>query len=83
MTASVDNSSIHHQGDLYERSRINSECNEPVPDKPDEMGDEADGEEGGSDESAEESDEGTPGGGDVDMRGEEADDDNADGESTQ
>jgi len=56
---------------------------EPVEDDPDQAGDDAEGEEGGSEESAEEGEEGTPGGGDVDMRGEEVEDQNADGESSQ
>src|SRR5947209_5033699 len=47
---------------------------EPVEDEPEDAGDEAEGEQGGSDDTAEEGDEGAPGGGDVDMRGEEAED---------
>jgi cobaltochelatase CobT len=54
-----------------------------VEEEPDEAGDEAEGEQGGSDDSAEQGDEGEPGGGDVEMRGEEAEDQNADGDSTQ
>ena len=53
------------------------------PDEPQEAGDDAEGEEGGTEDSAEQSDEGTPGGGDVEMRGEQAEDDNADGNSDQ
>jgi cobaltochelatase CobT len=45
---------------------------EPLEEEPEEGGDEEEGEEGGSDDSAEEGDEGTPGGGDVEVRGEEA-----------
>ena len=51
--------------------------------EPDEAGDDAEGEEGGSEESAEEGDEGTPGGGDMEMRGEETADENAEGDSSQ
>jgi cobaltochelatase CobT len=51
--------------------------------EPEESGDEAEGEQGGSDESAEEGDEGQPGGGDVEMRGEESEDQNTEGDSTQ
>ena len=56
---------------------------EPVDEQPDEAGDEAEGEEGGSEDSAEQGDEGTPGGGDVEMRGEEVEDENAEGDSSQ
>ena len=56
---------------------------QPVEDEPEEAGDDAEGDEGGSEDSAEEGDEGQPGGGDVDMRGEQAEDDNADGDSSQ
>jgi cobaltochelatase CobT len=52
-------------------------------DEPEESGDDADGEEGGSEDSAEQGEEGQPGGGDVDMRGEETEDQNAEGDSTQ
>jgi cobaltochelatase CobT len=51
--------------------------------QPEEGGDEAEGEEGGSEDSAEQGEEGTPGGGDVDMRGQEAEDQNAEAESNQ
>jgi cobaltochelatase CobT len=47
---------------------------DPERQEPDEAGDEEEGDEGGSDDSAEEGDEGTPGGGDTEMRGKEADD---------
>src|SRR5438552_7274699 len=56
---------------------------EPVEDQPEEAGDDAEGEEGGGDESAEQGDEGTPGGGDVEMRGQEAEDQDAAGDSSQ
>jgi cobaltochelatase CobT len=56
---------------------------EPAQEEPDTSGDDAEGEDAGSDDSAQEGDEGTPGGGDVEMRGEDAEDQNADGESTQ
>jgi cobaltochelatase CobT len=51
---------------------------QPFEDDPDDAGDDEDGEDGGDDNSAEEGDEGTPSGGDVDMRGEETEDDSAD-----
>ena len=47
----------------------------------DEAGDEAEGEEGGSDDKAEEGEESSPGGGDVDLRGEEVQDQDADGDT--
>jgi len=56
---------------------------EPTDEQSDEAGDDQEGEEGGSEESAEQGDEGTPGGGDVEMRGEEAEDSNADADSSQ
>ena len=34
MSLSIDHSSIHHKGDLYESGRINRECNVPVSGKP-------------------------------------------------
>jgi cobaltochelatase CobT len=55
---------------------------EPLEEDPDEAGDE-EGDEGGSEDTAEQDDEGTPGGGDVEMRGEEVEDENAEGESSQ
>jgi cobaltochelatase CobT len=55
---------------------------EPVDEEPDEGGDEAEGEEGGSEDAAEQGDEGTPGGGDVEMRGEEVEDQAAEQGST-
>ena len=48
--------------------------------EPEEAGDDAEGEEGGSDDSAEQGEEESPGGGDVDMRGEQVEDQDADGE---
>jgi cobaltochelatase CobT len=56
---------------------------DPNQDEPREAGDDAEGEEGGSEDSAEQGDEGTPGGGDMEMRGEEAEDENAEGDSDQ
>jgi cobaltochelatase CobT len=56
---------------------------EPAEEQPEEGGDEAEGEEAGSDDSAEQGDEGQPGGGDVEMRGEEVEDQNADGDSSE
>jgi cobaltochelatase CobT len=56
---------------------------EPVEDEPDEAGDEAEDEQGGSDDGADQNDEGEPGGGDIDMRGEEVEDENAEGDSSQ
>jgi cobaltochelatase CobT len=56
---------------------------EPLEDEPEDAGEEAEGEQGGSDDSAEQGDEGTPGGGDVEMRGEETEDQSADGDSSQ
>jgi len=56
---------------------------EPTQEEPDEGGNDAEGEEGGSEESAEQGDEGTPGGGDVEMRGQEAEDSSADADSSQ
>jgi cobaltochelatase CobT len=55
---------------------------EPADEEPDEGGDEAEGEEGGSEDTAEQGDEGTPGGGDVEMRGEEVEDQTAEQGST-
>src|SRR5205085_12399040 len=49
------------------------------PDEPQNAGDDAEGEEGGNEDSAEQGDEGEPGGGDAEMRGEPAEDENADG----
>jgi cobaltochelatase CobT len=48
-----------------------------------EGGDDAEGEEGGSEDTPEQGDEGTPGGGDVEMRGEEVEDQNSEGESSE
>ncbi|HEY3720409.1 MAG TPA: cobaltochelatase subunit CobT, partial [Roseiarcus sp.] len=54
-----------------------------IEDQPEEAGDDAEGEEGGSEDSAEQGDYGTPGGGDTEMRGEEAEDQNAQADSSQ
>ncbi|HEY7007165.1 MAG TPA: cobaltochelatase subunit CobT [Sphingomicrobium sp.] len=51
--------------------------------EPDEPGDDAEGDDGGSEDSAEEGDEGQPGGGDVEMRGEETEDQNNEGDSSE
>ena len=56
---------------------------EPTQEEPDESGNDEEGEEGGSEESAEQGDEGTPGGGDVEMRGEETEDSSRDADSSQ
>jgi cobaltochelatase CobT len=56
---------------------------EPMEEEPEDSGDDAEGEEGGSEEFAEQGDEGQPGGGDVEMRGEEKVDESAEGDSTQ
>ena len=58
-------------------------ADEPSDEDPDEGGDEAEGDDGGSDETAEQGDEGQPGGGDVEMRGDEAEDQSTDGDSTE
>jgi cobaltochelatase CobT len=50
---------------------------QPIEEEPEESGDEAEGDEGGSEDSAEQADDGTPGGGDVEMRGEEVEEDSA------
>ena len=51
-------------------------------DEPQEAGDDAEGDEGGSEDKAEQDEDGTPGGGDVEMRGEQAEDDSAEGDSS-
>jgi cobaltochelatase CobT len=56
---------------------------EPLEEEPEEGGDEGEGEDSGSDESAEEGEEGQPGGGDVEMRGEQTEDQSSEGDSTQ
>ena len=56
---------------------------EPLDEEPDEAGDDAEGDEGGSDDSAEQGEDETPGGGDVEMRGEETEDQNSEGDSGQ
>src|SRR5215213_6007666 len=50
---------------------------QPVEDEPENAGDDEEGEEGGQEDAAEEGDEGAPGGGDVEMRGQEAEDSDA------
>ena len=52
---------------------------EPFEDEPEEGGDEDEGEEGGGEDTPEEGEEGAPGGGDVEMRGEETEDASAEG----
>ena len=56
---------------------------EPTDDEPQNAGDNAEGEEGGSDDQPQEGDDGTPGGGDAEMRGEEVEDENAEGDSSE
>jgi cobaltochelatase CobT len=58
-------------------------ADEPTEEQPDQGGDDEEGDEGGSEETAEQGDEGTPGGGDVEMRGEETEDSSADADSSQ
>jgi cobaltochelatase CobT len=53
-------------------------ADEPVDDQPEEAGDDVEGDEGGSDDSSDEGDEGTPGGGDAEIRGQEAEDESSD-----
>jgi cobaltochelatase CobT len=50
---------------------------QPIEEEPEESGDEAEGDEGGSEDSAEQADDGTAGGRDVEMRGEEVEEDSA------
>src|SRR5947209_14161872 len=52
---------------------------EPFEDEPEEGGDEDEGDEGGGEDTPEEGEEGAPGGGDVEMRGEETEDASAEG----
>jgi len=56
---------------------------ERVDEEPDDAGDEAEGDERGSNDKAEQGDEGTPGGGDVEMRGEDTEDQDSEGDSAQ
>jgi len=56
---------------------------QPLEDEPQNAGDDAEGDEGSGDDKAEHDDEGTPGGGDVDMRGEEVEDQDAEGDSSE
>jgi cobaltochelatase CobT len=53
-----------------------------VPDEPDDAGDDAEGDDGGNQDPEDEGDEGTPGGGDAEMRGEEVEDEDAEGDSS-
>jgi cobaltochelatase CobT len=55
---------------------------EPAEDEP-EAGDDAEGDESGSEDSADQGDEANPGGGDVEMRGEEVEDQDAEADSNQ
>src|SRR4051794_22174808 len=54
-----------------------------LDDNPEQAGDDAEGDDGGSEDKGEQSDEGTPGGGDVEMRGEQVEDENAEGDSSE
>lgn len=54
---------------------------EPFEEQPDESGDEADGDEPGRNEESDQGEEDSPGGGDVEMRGEQVEDQNPEGES--
>ena len=56
---------------------------EPIDEESDQGGDDQEGEEGGSEDTADQGDEGTPGGGDVEMRGEETEDSTSDADSAQ
>ena len=55
---------------------------DPVQDEPENAGDDAEGDDGGNQDPEEEGDEGTPGGGDTEMRGEEVEDQDAEGDSS-
>ena len=56
---------------------------EPAEQEPDETGDQGEGDDSGGGESAEQVQEGSPSGGDMEMRGEPVEDENADGESSE
>ena len=56
---------------------------EPIDEESDQGGDDQEGEEGGSEDTADQGDEGTPGGGDAEMRGEETEDSTSDADSAQ
>lgn len=56
---------------------------EAADEEPEEGGEEAEGDQDGSDETAEQGDEGQPGGGDAEMRGEETEDQDSRSESTE
>jgi cobaltochelatase CobT len=60
-----------------------SAAEDQTEEDPDQAGDEAEGEEGGSDDKAEKGEESSPGGGDVDLRGEELQDEDANGDSSE
>jgi cobaltochelatase CobT len=60
-----------------------SAADDQTEEDPDQAGDEAEGEEGGSDDKAEKGEESSPGGGDVDLRGEELQDEDANGDSSE
>ena len=55
---------------------------DPIQDEPENAGDDAEGEDGGNQDPEEEGKEGTPGGGDTEMRGEEVEDQDAEGDSS-
>lgn len=55
---------------------------DPIQDEPENAGDDAEGDDGGNQDPEEEGDEGTPGGGDTEMRGEEVEDQDAEGDSS-
>ncbi len=56
---------------------------EPAEEEPEDGGDDSEGDEGGSEDQAEQGEEESPGGGDVEMRGEEVEDQGSEGDSTQ
>jgi cobaltochelatase CobT len=56
---------------------------ESPEDLPEEAGDDSEGDQSGDDDKAEQGEDSTPGGGDVEMRGEEVEDENADGDSSE
>ena len=56
---------------------------DPSEEQPDESGDEAEGDEPGRNEESDQGEENSPGGGDVEMRGEQVEDQDADGESNE
>ena len=60
-----------------------SAAEEPIDDDPDEAGEEGEGDDSGSDDNAEQGEDKTPGAGDVEMRGEEVEDEDAQGDSSE